>query len=69
MSADLPATAARWLAAGEAGVVVEVVRTAGSVPREAGTRMLVSATRAIGTIGGGHLELKIGRASCRERVY
>jgi len=57
MSAGLQATAARWLAAGEAGVVVEVVQTAGSVPREAGTRMLVSATHAMGTIGGGHLEL------------
>jgi xanthine dehydrogenase accessory factor len=50
-------TAARWLAEGVAGVVIEVVKTAGSVPREAGTRMLVSATQAIGTIGGGHLEL------------
>ncbi len=49
--------AARWLAAGEPGVVIEVVKTAGSVPRESGTRMLVSATRAVGTIGGGHLEL------------
>ena len=57
MSADLHAVAAGWLAAGPAGVVVEVVKTAGSVPREAGTRMLVSATQAIGTIGGGHLEL------------
>ena len=50
-------TAARWLAAGTPGVVIEVVKTAGSVPREAGTRMLVSATQAVGTIGGGHLEL------------
>jgi xanthine dehydrogenase accessory factor len=50
-------TAARWLAAGVPGVVVEVVKTAGSVPREAGTRMLVSAAEAVGTIGGGHLEL------------
>ena len=49
--------AERWLAAGEPAVVVEVLKTAGSVPREAGTRMLVSATQAIGTIGGGHLEL------------
>ena len=57
MSADLHAGAARWLAAGETGVVIEVVKTAGSVPREAGTRMLVSARQAIGTIGGGHLEL------------
>jgi len=57
MSADPHAIAASWLAAGHAGVVIEVVKTAGSVPREAGTRMLVSATQAIGTIGGGHLEL------------
>ena len=49
--------AERWLAAGEPGVVVEVLKTAGSVPREAGTRMLVSTTQAVGTIGGGHLEL------------
>jgi len=50
-------TATRWLAEGQPGVVIEVVKTAGSVPREAGTRMLVSATQAVGTIGGGHLEL------------
>ena len=50
-------TAARWLAAGTPGVVIDVVKTAGSVPREAGTRMLVSAAQAVGTIGGGHLEL------------
>jgi len=49
--------AARWLAEGVAGVVIEVVKTAGSVPREAGTRMLVSTAQAVGTIGGGHLEL------------
>ncbi|MEP6502786.1 MAG: xanthine dehydrogenase accessory protein XdhC, partial [Betaproteobacteria bacterium] len=30
----------------------------GSAPRGAGTRMLVSAVQAIGTIGGGHLEWK-----------
>jgi len=57
MSGDLRAIAASWLAAGQPGVVIEVVKTAGSVPREAGTRMLVSATQATGTIGGGHLEL------------
>ena len=54
---DEPQAAARWLAEGVAGVVIEVVKTAGSVPREAGTRMLVSAAQAVGTIGGGHLEL------------
>jgi xanthine dehydrogenase accessory factor len=30
----------------------------GSVPRERGASMVVTATRATGTIGGGHLELK-----------
>src|SRR6185369_5611773 len=57
VSADPRTAAALWVAAGEPAVVVEVVKTAGSVPREAGTRMLVSATQAIDTIGGGHLEL------------
>lgn len=56
-------TAERWLAEGREGVVVGVLESQGSVPREAGARMLVSATAAIGTIGGGHLELKaIARA-------
>lgn len=57
MSTELRTTAALWVATGEPAVVIEVARTAGSVPRERGTRMLVSATQAIGTIGGGHLEL------------
>ena len=51
-------TAHRWLAEGRAAIVVEVTQALGSAPREAGTRMLVSATEAIGTVGGGHLELK-----------
>ena len=51
-------TARRWLDEGHAAVVVEVTQALGSAPREAGTRMLVSATEAIGTVGGGHLELK-----------
>jgi xanthine dehydrogenase accessory factor len=50
--------ARRWLDAGEAAVVVEVGEVRGSVPRGTGTRMLVSAGEAVGTIGGGHLELK-----------
>jgi len=40
----------------EAGVVVTVVATKGSVPRGAGTRMVVFAQGEQGTIGGGHLE-------------
>jgi xanthine dehydrogenase accessory factor len=50
--------AVAWLAEPRPAVLVEVVATRGSVPREAGTRMLVSADRAQGTIGGGHLELQ-----------
>lgn len=50
--------AARWLADGTPAILVEVSEAMGSAPREAGTRMLVSATQCAGTIGGGHLELK-----------
>ena len=39
-------------------VVVTVISTRGSVPRAAGTRMLVAADQVVGTIGGGHLEFK-----------
>ncbi|WP_341889887.1 xanthine dehydrogenase accessory protein XdhC [Variovorax sp. YR752] len=51
-------TAIAWLSAGTPAVLVEVTEALGSAPREAGTRMLVSAERCEGTIGGGHLELK-----------
>jgi len=37
-------------------VWVQIVRARGSVPREAGTGMLVALQEAHGTIGGGHLE-------------
>lgn len=37
---------------------VEVLKAQGSVPREAGTWMLVSADALVGTIGGGHLEFQ-----------
>ena len=39
-------------------MLVEVVQHRGSVPREAGTRMLVAPDAVVGTIGGGHLELQ-----------
>jgi xanthine dehydrogenase accessory factor len=55
---DLHTHAQRWQAAGRPAVVVEVASTRGSVPREAGTRMLVATDAVLGTIGGGHLELK-----------
>lgn len=56
-----------WLAADEAAVLVEVSEAQGSVPRERGTRMLVSLRQAAGTIGGGHLELK-AMAQAREML-
>ena len=55
---DITAAARHWQAAGRAAVVVAVTSSRGSVPREAGTRMLVAADAVLGTIGGGHLELK-----------
>lgn len=51
-------TARAWLDRGLAAVVVSVDHTQGSAPREAGTRMLVSAGEVAGTIGGGHLEFE-----------
>ncbi|UJF19390.1 xanthine dehydrogenase accessory protein XdhC [Vibrio sp. SS-MA-C1-2] len=41
---------------GEACVMVTVLEERGSVPRGAGTKMLVTEDRLIATIGGGHLE-------------
>ncbi|WP_431476142.1 xanthine dehydrogenase accessory protein XdhC [Massilia eburnea] len=50
---------ADWLTpAGEPAVLVTVARAEGSVPREAGTHMLVTAHSQFDTIGGGHLEHK-----------
>ena len=51
-------SARAWLASGREAIVVEVAGARGSVPRGTGTRMLVDATTTLGTIGGGHLELK-----------
>ena len=42
----------------EAVIVVSVAETKGSVPRDTGTRMFVTASKVSGTIGGGHLEFK-----------
>jgi xanthine dehydrogenase accessory factor len=54
----LQAAALRWRHQGRGAWVVEVAAARGSVPREAGTRMLVAADEVLGTIGGGHLELQ-----------
>ena len=44
-------------AAGRPAVLVTILHVAGSTPREAGTKMVVSGDATHGTIGGGHLEL------------
>jgi xanthine dehydrogenase accessory factor len=49
--------------AAEPAVLIAVDATQGSVPREAGAWMAVTATQVIGTIGGGHLELQAIRAA------
>jgi xanthine dehydrogenase accessory factor len=54
------------LARGDA-VLVEVLATQGSVPREAGTWMAVSADGVAGTIGGGQLEFQ-AIAEARRRL-
>ena len=58
MDRDTRLAAMHWLEQRVPAVVVEIVGARGSAPRGAGTRMLVSAVQAIGTIGGGHLEWK-----------
>ena len=42
--------------AGHAIVLVTVVAVRGSAPREVGTKMIVTASGCIGSIGGGQLE-------------
>ena len=53
--------------AAEPACLVRVQSTEGSVPREAGAWMAVFATRIVGTIGGGHLELQ-AIAEARRRL-
>ena len=50
----------------EGYVLVTVVGTAGSTPREPGSKMVVTASHSIDTIGGGHLEFD---AIIRARAY
>ena len=42
----------------EGYALITVLTTAGSTPREQGTKMVVTADRQFDTIGGGHLEFK-----------
>ncbi len=60
---DTRVEAERLVAQNTAAILITITQAHGSVPREAGTRMVVSAAHAFGTIGGGHLEWKaIGTA-------
>jgi xanthine dehydrogenase accessory factor len=52
----LKALARDWLDQGRPAMLVQVLHSQGSVPRDAGARMLVAADACVGTIGGGHLE-------------
>lgn len=46
-------------------VLLTIAGTRGSTPREAGAKMVVSATETIGTIGGGQLEYLCVQEACR----
>src|SRR5688572_30373100 len=50
-------------AARRACALCTVVRTAGSTPRKAGARMLVSSDAIVGTIGGGRVEKEVSEAA------
>lgn len=43
---------------GEPCVLVTIIEELGSTPRNAGSKMVISAAQAFDTIGGGHLEYK-----------
>jgi len=58
MMADWPSRALQTLARGQPAALVSVLATEGSVPREAGTRMLVTEADCVGSIGGGNLEFQ-----------
>jgi xanthine dehydrogenase accessory factor len=51
-------TLARLKARREPAVLVTVIAASGSTPREAGCKMVVTAGKLHGTIGGGHLEFR-----------
>jgi xanthine dehydrogenase accessory factor len=59
--------AAQLKARGEACALCTVVRTSGSVPRHAGTKMLVNPRGEVlaGTVGGGEMESRVTRAAAQ----
>ena len=63
LNGDWPSAACHVLELESEVVRVAVADVKGSAPREAGTSMLVAASRVIGTIGGGHLEWEGIRAA------
>jgi xanthine dehydrogenase accessory factor len=64
----LQAEARALLARGTPAIDVLIAAHQGSVPRETGTRMLVTPQAVLGTIGGGHLEWKAIEAARRMLV-
>jgi xanthine dehydrogenase accessory factor len=56
MALDPPLPFTSFLALPGNKILIEIVRTRGSTPRETGAFMLVSADHIWGTIGGGHME-------------
>lgn len=58
------ATLAAVAGTGERTVLVTVAGIRGSAPRETGAKMIVTASEAIGTIGGGQLEYQCTRVAC-----
>lgn len=58
MNAWTRATAFQWVNDGRPAIVVVVLESRGSTPRNTGARMLVSAGETVGTLGGGTLEGK-----------
>lgn len=64
---DWVTTAMELLAQNRPAILVSVVGTRGSAPRDSGARMIVCADQCYGTIGGGHLEYK-ATALAREQL-
>lgn len=61
--------ACEWVRQGQLAMLITVMDSKGSTPRDAGTRMLVSKDHLLGTIGGGHLEwqaIDLARQALRE---
>lgn len=68
LDAELQRLALQWQRERREATWVELVEVKGSAPRPAGTGMLVTATAAFGSIGGGHLEWQALRLA-REGRY